>query len=145
MDTKVMEPKQGADTTANLLPQQQPQMKDVEQKLSAASSDERLAAGISTIGLQTKRLSGAQCKRIIRERKMGEGTWMVEKPPGKTPSSQAKEVAESSGGVKRPHSDSSTPSQGKQQPKKPRNTQMQTETYKEAVVGIQTAIIQTPS
>ena len=38
MDTKVMEPKQGADTTANLLPQQQqPQMKDVEQKLSAAS------------------------------------------------------------------------------------------------------------
>ena len=50
-----MEPKQGADTTADLLPQQQPQMKDVEQNLSAASSDEeRLAAGISTIGLQTK-------------------------------------------------------------------------------------------
>ena len=51
--------KQGADTTAVLLPQQH-QMKDVEQKISAASSDEEiLAAGISTIGLQTKRLSGA--------------------------------------------------------------------------------------
>jgi hypothetical protein len=35
-------------------------MKDVEQKPSAASSDEeRLAAGISTIGLQTKRLWSA--------------------------------------------------------------------------------------
>jgi hypothetical protein len=40
-------------------------MKDVEQKPSAASSDEeRLAAGISTIGLQTNRLSGAQWKRL---------------------------------------------------------------------------------
>ena len=112
MDTKVMEPKQGADTTADLLPQQQPQMKDVEQKLPAAFSDEeRLGAGISMIGLQTKRLSGAQRKRLIRERKMREGTWMVEKPSGKTPSSQAKGVVESSGVVKRPHSDSSTPSQ----------------------------------
>jgi hypothetical protein len=56
---------QGAATTADLLLQQQPEMKDVEQKPSAASSDEeRLAAGISTIGLQTKRLSGAQRKRL---------------------------------------------------------------------------------
>jgi hypothetical protein len=57
--------KKGAATTADLSPQQQPQMKVVEQKPSAASSDEeRLAAGISTIGLQTKRLSGAQRKRL---------------------------------------------------------------------------------
>jgi hypothetical protein len=54
---------QAAATTAILLPQQQPQMKDVEQKPSAASSDEeRLAAGISTIGLQTKRLWSAAKK-----------------------------------------------------------------------------------
>jgi hypothetical protein len=40
-------------------------MKDVEQKPYAASSDEeRLVAGISMIGLQTKRLSGAQRKRL---------------------------------------------------------------------------------
>ena len=111
-DTKVMEPQQGADTTADLLPRQQLQMKDVEQKLSTASSDEeRLAEGISTIGLQIKRLSKAQRKRLTRERKMREGIWTVEKPPGKTPSSQAKGVVESSGVVKRPHSDSSTPSQ----------------------------------
>ena len=112
MDTKVMEHKKGADTIADLLLQQQLQMKDVEQKLSAASSDEeRLAAGITTIGLQTKRISGVQRKRLTRERKMREGTWTVRKPPGKTPSSQAKGVVESSGVVKRPHSDSSTPSQ----------------------------------
>jgi hypothetical protein len=43
--------------------------------------------------------------------------------------------------VKRPHSDSSTPSQEKQQPKKPRSTQVQTGTYKEAVVGIKMAIV----
>jgi hypothetical protein len=62
-----------------------------------------LAAGISTIGLQVKRLSGAQWKKLTRERKMKEGTWKAEKPPRKTPPSQAKGVAESSGGVKRPH------------------------------------------
>ena len=106
MDTKVMEPKQGVDTTADLLPQQQPQMKDVAQNLSAASSDEeRLTVGIWMIELQNKRLSAAQRKRLTRERKMREGTWTVEKPPGKTPSSQAKRAAESSGGVKRPHLD----------------------------------------
>jgi hypothetical protein len=38
---------------------------------------EKLAAGISTIGLQAKRLSGAQRKKLVRERKMKEGTWMV--------------------------------------------------------------------
>ena len=102
--------------------------KGVEPKLSAASLDEeRLVPGISTIGLQTKRLSGAQQKRLTRERNMTAGTWMVEVPPRKTPSSQAKGVAEGSGGVKRPHSDLSTPSQDKWQTKKPRNTHMQTE------------------
>jgi hypothetical protein len=89
------------------------------------------------IGLQIKRLSGVQWKRLTRERKMREGTWMVEKPPSKTPTSQAKGVVESSGGMKRPHSDSSTPPLRKQKSK----TQVQTETYKEAVVGIKMPII----
>jgi hypothetical protein len=94
----------------------------LQQQNPAASSDgERLAAGISTIGLQTKRLSGAQRKKLMREKKM-EGTWTVEKLPTKTPSSQSKERARSTGGVKRPHCDSSSPSLGKQQPKKPRST-----------------------
>jgi hypothetical protein len=70
---------------------------------------------------------------------MKEGTWMVEKPKRKTPPSQDKGTAGSSGGVKRPHS--STPSQEKQQPKKSRSTQVQTGTYKEAVVGILMAIV----
>jgi hypothetical protein len=141
MDTKQLEPKQGAATTADLL-QQKPHVEAVDLKSSAASSDEeRLAAGISTIGLQTKRLPGAQRTRFIRERKMSEGTWTVEKPPRKTPSSQAKGEVGSSGSVKRPHSGASTPSLEKQQSKNPRNTQVQTETYKEAVAGIKMAII----
>jgi len=43
--------------------------------------------------------------------------------------------------MKRLHLDSSTPSLEKQQTKKPRNTQVQTETYKEAVFGIKMTII----
>jgi hypothetical protein len=93
------------------------------------------------IGLQTKRLSGAQQKRLTRERKMKEGTLTEKKPPRKTPSSQEKGVVGSSGGVQRPHSDSSTPSLGKQEPKKPRNTQVQTGSYKEAVAGIKITVI----
>jgi hypothetical protein len=72
---------------------------------------------------------------------MKQGTWMAEKPKRKTPPSQDKGTAGSSGGVKRPQSESSTPSQEKQQPKKPRSSQVQTGTYKEAVVGIKMAIV----
>jgi hypothetical protein len=116
-------------------------VKVVDIKSSIASSDEeRLAAGISRIGLLTKRLSEAQRKRLTRERKM-EGTWMEKKPPRKTPSSQEKGVVESSGGVKGPHSHSSTPSSETQQPKEPRSTQVQTGSYKEAVAGIKMVII----
>jgi hypothetical protein len=114
------EPKQGASTTADLL-KQKPQEEVLESKPSTFSSDEeKLAAGISTIGMQASRLSGAQRKKLIRERKMEEGTWMVEKPKRKTPPSQDKGTVGSSWGLKRPHSDLSTPSQEKQQPKKPR-------------------------
>ena len=99
-DTKEMELKQGA--TADLL-QQKPHVEVAYSKTSAVSSDgDRLAAGISTIGLQTKRLSGTQWKKLIRERKMKEGTWNVEKPPKKTPPSQDKGTAGSSEGVKNP-------------------------------------------
>jgi hypothetical protein len=92
------------------------------------------------IGLQTKRLPGAQQKRLTTERKM-EGTWTEKKPARKTPSSQKKGAVESSGGVKRPHSDLSTPSSETQQTKKPRSTQVQTGSYKEAVAGIKMVVI----
>jgi hypothetical protein len=65
---------------------------------------------------------------------MKEGTWKDKRPPGKTSSPRAKDVAEGSGGMKRPHSDSSTPSRDVQQTKKPMNTKVQTEAYKEAVI-----------
>jgi hypothetical protein len=70
-----------------------------EKKPSALSSDEeRLVAGISMIGLQAKRLSGAQQKKLMKERKMREGTWMEKKPPWKTPSPQEKGAEGSSWG-----------------------------------------------
>jgi hypothetical protein len=51
----------------------------VASKLSIVSSDdERLAAGISVIRLQTNRLLGAQWKKLIKARKIKEGTWTVE-------------------------------------------------------------------
>ena len=126
---------------ADLL-QQDSQVEVVGSKPSSVNSDEdRLAAGISTIRLQTKSLSAAQWKKLIKAKKMKEGTWMVEKPPSKTPSSQEKVVVGSSGGVKRPHSVSSTPPLSTQQPKKPRSMQVQTGSYKEAVVGIKMVVI----
>jgi len=69
------------------------------------------------IGLKTKRLSEVQRKRLTKERKMREGTWTEKKHRRKT-TSQNKDVTGSSGGVKRPHSDSSTPSLEKQRTKK---------------------------
>ena len=70
---KKLKTKQEAATTADLS-QQEPHLEVVDMMPSVASSDEeRLAVAISTIGLQTKRLSGAQRKRLTQERKMREG------------------------------------------------------------------------
>jgi hypothetical protein len=72
---------------------------------------------------------------------MKEGTWTNKKPPRKTPSSQEMGAVGSSGGAKKTHSDLSTSYSEKQQPKRPRNTQVQTGSYKEAVSGIKMAVI----
>jgi hypothetical protein len=50
MDTSTSKTKQRAVNPADLL-QQEPHAEVIEQKLSAVSSDEKLAAGISKIGL----------------------------------------------------------------------------------------------
>jgi hypothetical protein len=132
---------EGTAVAADLL-QQDSYGEAVGSKPSVVSPDkQRMAAGVSTIRLQTKRLSGSQWKNLIKARKMKEGTWTVEKPPRKTPSSQEKGTAGSSGDMKRPHSDSCTPPSTNQQPKKPRSTQQQTRSYKEAVVGIKIVAI----
>jgi hypothetical protein len=117
MDTNTFEPEQEAAVPADLL-QQETHVEVVDSKFSVYLSDEgRLAAGVSMTRLQTKRLAGAQRKRLTRERKMKEGTWTYTKPPRKTPSSQEMGAVGSSGGVRRPNPDSSTPSSEKQQPK----------------------------
>jgi hypothetical protein len=63
----------------------------------AASSGEKLAAGVSLIRLQTKRLSGAQWRKLNREKKKKEGTWMERKHPSKAPKSGDRSEAGSSG------------------------------------------------
>jgi hypothetical protein len=148
MDTEFSEPesRQGAVKSVALplslaLSRQEPQGEVVDPKSSAASSEEeRLAAGILTMGLHAKRLSGAQWRKLTRERKIREGTWMERKPTRKIPISSDKSGVRSSGGVKTPHSDSSTPMLERQQLTKPRSAYEQTGSYKEAVVGIKMAI-----
>jgi hypothetical protein len=120
------------------LSKQKPQEEVLESKPSTASSDEeKLAAGISTIGLQVKRLSGAQRKKLVRERKM-EGTWMVEKPKRKTPPSQDKGTAGCSRGCEKTplRLEYTIPRKAAAQ-----ETQVQTGTYKEAAFGIKMVIV----
>jgi hypothetical protein len=84
MDTNVNKPRQEASAD---LSQQEPHTEAIEKTSATSSEEERLAAGVSMIGLQAKRLSGAQRKKLMRERKMKEGTWTAEKPQRKTPPS----------------------------------------------------------
>jgi hypothetical protein len=83
---------------------------------------------------------GAQQRKLNREKKKKEGTWMERKPPSKDPKSGDRSEAGSSGGVKRPHSDSSTPTMERQHSKKPRSAVAQTGSYTEAVAGIKMAV-----
>jgi hypothetical protein len=72
MDTKIDEPEQGAAVAADLL-QQDSQVEVVGSKPSVGPSDvERLSEVISTIRLQTKRLSGVQRKKLLKSKKMKE-------------------------------------------------------------------------
>jgi hypothetical protein len=81
MDTSNFETEQGAVNPVDLS-QPKPHVEVKEQTSTAVSSDEEnLAVGISTIGLQAKRLSRAQRKKLMKARKMREGTWMERKPP----------------------------------------------------------------
>jgi hypothetical protein len=80
-----------------------PHGESADPKPSAASSEEeKLAACILLIGLQIKRLSGAQQRKLNRQKNKKEGTCM-ERKPRKAPTSGERSEAGSSGGVRRPH------------------------------------------
>jgi hypothetical protein len=79
MDSVIDEPEQRAAVAADLIQDSHGEV--VGSKPSVFSSEEKLAAGISTIRLQTKRFSGAQWKKLIKERKIKQETW----DSGKTP------------------------------------------------------------
>jgi hypothetical protein len=119
VDTNAFEFEQKAAAPADLL-QQEPHVEVVDSKSSLdLSDDDRLAAGVSKTRLQTKRLSGAQWKRLTRESKVKGRTWTDKKPPRKTPSSQEVGAVGSSEGVRRLHPDSSTPSSENSNKKNP--------------------------
>jgi hypothetical protein len=102
MDTSIFETEQGAVNPVDLS-QSKPRVEVKEQTPNAVSSDEeKMAAGISTIGLQAKRLSGAQRKKLMKAKKTTEGTWTERKPPRKTPSPQDKGAEGGSGDKKTP-------------------------------------------
>jgi hypothetical protein len=76
MGMNALQPEKEVAAPVNLL-RQEPHVDVVDSKSSVDLSDEeRLAAGVSTTRLQAKGLLGAQWKRLTRERKMKEGTWM---------------------------------------------------------------------
>ena len=98
MESVSTNPEQVAATTADLA--QEIPHTEVGSPLAASSDEDRLVAGISTIGLQIRWPTGAQRRKLTRERKMREGTW-IEKPERKTLSSQDSGVPGSSGGHKK--------------------------------------------
>jgi hypothetical protein len=121
MDMREMELKQGA--AADLL-QQGPHVEVADTGTSAVSSDEeRLAADISTIGMQAKGPSRAQRRRLTREGEMkgGPGRQRDFRESLLHPELRVRLGTGGGGCVKGPHSDSSTPSLEGQQPppKKP--------------------------
>jgi hypothetical protein len=72
MNTIEKEPKQGADTAADLK-KQKPQEEVLKLKSSTASSEEgKFATGIMTMGLRTKKISRTK-KKKARKRKKNEG------------------------------------------------------------------------
>jgi hypothetical protein len=101
---KINKTKQGADFSTDLPKQPQHQLDVEEHKSSAASpAEESLGAAVPMTGLQTKLIPGAQRKRLTHERKMKEVTWKDKRLPGKTYSSQIKDMAKGSGEMRRPH------------------------------------------
>jgi hypothetical protein len=135
------ESSQGTVTSVDLL-RQDPIEESADPKPTVASSEEeKLATGVSAIGMKTKRLTGAQRRKLNKEKKIKEGTWMKTIPPSKDHKSGERSEAGSSGGVERPHCDSSTPTAERQHLKKPRSAEAQTGSYTEAVAGNKMAVI----
>jgi hypothetical protein len=89
----------------------------------------------------TKSELNARTPKVNRERKMGEWTWAERKPPAKTPSSQDQVCSGEQWGCEKTSCKFEHTIIGKTATEKVRNTQVQTGSYKKAVVGIKMAII----
>jgi hypothetical protein len=65
MDTKNLKPKQGADLAADFL-KDDSHVEAESESVAVSSEEDRLAADVSTIKLQTGRLSGAQRRKLTK-------------------------------------------------------------------------------
>lgn len=119
---------------------------DSDASMGTQKTTETITAVLDNLELQKKKLSGAQLRKLRKERKMAAGTWTTEKPPKKdhrhskttkeNPGERKEDVKRGQEGKKRPREDSKTPPQRN---KKPRKTQ--TGTYSEALTEFKMAVI----
>ena len=106
-------------------------------KSEGKKTSEQLSKRMDKIGLVTKRLSGAQRKKRVRERNTAEGTWTKENPA----KIRGKETGKPTGGQKRNRSESQTSPQATTA-KKSRSGPPPTGTFSEVAKGIRLAVIQ---
>lgn len=125
-----------------------------EPETTNSGVNEGLASGVQTLGLKRKRLSGAQRKKLVKERKMREGTWTEARPKGRpklTTSHQTDPGEGTSSGVgrqdqpkagtssraeKRPRSNPNTPDSQEHTHKRARDV-----SYKDATLGTRMAVV----
>lgn len=97
-----------------------------------------ISAGVTQLGLQRTKLSGAQRRRLRKEKKIAEGTWL-EKKPQKVDHSKREGGAKKIAGPKRPRDESKSPPHAA---KKPRSAgTAQTGNYSEVAAGFKMAVI----
>ncbi len=150
-------PNQGAVETTDLNPSMQQRVAtatDLTQVNPSAetSEEDKLAGSVDKMGLTTKRLSGAQRRKLNRAKKIAEGTWKAQKPR-QAPQSKAKSELV---GAKRPRSESTTPkgrdtkklrpeghkkSQAPTEPKQPRRHEGKTGSYSSVAEGFKMAVV----
>lgn len=99
-----------------------------------ASTSQEASADLTRENSQTKRLSGAQRKKLVKAQKIAAGTWTERKPRSRPLQGGGAAPAVSS---KRPQSGSPT----KPNPKRARNAPAQTGSYRDAMTGIRMAVI----
>lgn len=129
------------------LPSTSEQTSSNETAEKTGTSEKDLVERVTSMNLKTKKLSGAQRKKLTKQKKIAEGTWTAENPrkrPRKKeeiPKEKGEEVASGSGAKKRPLSDSTTPPSLGRNVKKSRGSHERTGTYSDVASGHKMAVV----